>query len=298
LAGKKANSKEVQKAKHELLADPQVKQLIKECLAWPQPEIKRHNDASHPIHQIGMLLDFGLDASDPPMQQIAQKILKHQNKDGAFLSTLNVSTNFGGTGKPELGWMLCDTPLLIALLIRLGYAKDKRVKQSVEHLASLVRDNGWPCAGSIPKFRGPGRKDDYCPYANLIALQIFALLPEYHASALVTKGLEAFWYHWDHQKEKKMYLFGIGTDFRKIKYPFVWFDIVHVVDILSHFPQVRKDKRFKTMWQLILDKADPQGLYTPESAYQAYKGWDFGQKKEPSPTLTLLVELIKQRLAP
>ena len=36
-------------------------------------------------------------------------------------------------------------------------------------------------------------------------------------------------------------------------------------------------------------KADADGRYTPESIWNAWKEWDFGQKKAPSPYLTYLV---------
>ncbi|MCK5669833.1 hypothetical protein KAI10_00480, partial [Candidatus Bathyarchaeota archaeon] len=45
----------------ELSADPRIQSLIDECIQWPDPPIKRHNDAKHPIHKIEMLADMGLD---------------------------------------------------------------------------------------------------------------------------------------------------------------------------------------------------------------------------------------------
>ena len=95
-----------------------------------------------------------------------------------------------------------------------------------------------------------------------------------------------------------MYLFGIGTDFAKPKYPMVWFDIVHVLDVLSRFAWVRADPRFREMLEVLRAKADADGRYTPESVWMAYKGLDFGQKREPSPTLTLAAARIVARAAP
>jgi hypothetical protein len=39
----------------------------------------------------------------------------------------------------------------------------------------------------------------------------------------------------------------------------------------------------------IAAKRDENGRYTPESVWMAWKEWDFGQKRQPSPWLTLLV---------
>ena len=33
-------------------------------------------------------------------------------------------------------------------------------------------------------------------------------------------------------------------------------------------------------------QADEQGRFAPRSVWMAWKGWDFGQKKQPSPTVT------------
>ena len=91
-------------------------------------------------------------------------------------------------------------------------------------------------------------------------------------------------------------MFGIGTDFRKLKYPFVWYDILHVVDTLSRYPFVREDSRFREMVETITSQADEEERYTASSAYQAWKGWSFADKKNPSPWLTFLVLRVLKRL--
>jgi hypothetical protein len=112
----------------------------------------------------------------------------------------------------------------------------------------------------------------------------------------IRKGINALLDHWEHQTERKIYLFGIGTDFRKLKYPFVWYDILHVTDILSRFPEVHTDPRFQEMLQVITQQADELGRYTASSMYMAWKGWSFANKKAPSPWLTFLVFRIQQRI--
>ena len=65
------------------------------------------------------------------------------------------------------------------------------MKAATHHLAGLVRGNGWPCAVSkeLGNFRGPGRKDDPCPFANLAMLKALIRVdgwrdsPECHTGA-------------------------------------------------------------------------------------------------------------------
>ena len=91
-------------------------------------------------------------------------------------------------------------------------------------------------------------------------------------------------------------MFYMGTDFRKLKAPFVWYDILHVLDVLSQLSWLRNDSRLKEMSDIIKSKADNEGKYTPESEWKAWKGWDFGQKKQPSRWLTFLVLRILGRI--
>jgi hypothetical protein len=88
----------------------------------------------------------------------------------------------------------------------------------------------------------------------------------------------------------------MGTDFCKLKVPFVWYDILHVLDVLSRFPWVRKDVRFLEMLELLKSKADQHGRFSLESIWTAWKDWEFGQKKEPSRWLTLMAWRIISRV--
>jgi hypothetical protein len=103
-------------------------------------------------------------------------------------------------------------------------------------------------------------------------------------------------WHWEHQAERKVYLFGIGTDYRKLKYPFVWYDVLHVCDVLSRFPFARADPRLVEMVEAITTQADDDGRYTATSMYRAWKGWSFADKKQPSPWLTFLIARIQRRM--
>ena len=93
----------------------------------------------------------------------------------------NVPKHFGGTGEETLAWSLCDAPLMLYALIREDVSYEEHIRRGVEYIISLKRNNGFPCAVSheLGKFRGPGRKEDCCPYATLIILELLSLIPEY-----------------------------------------------------------------------------------------------------------------------
>jgi len=148
----------------------------------------------------------------------------------------------------------------------------------------------------LGKFRGPGRKDDPCPYATLVMLKMLSQLDEWKDSKEARVGAECLLNLWKKSKELHPYMFYMGTDFRKAKAPFIWYDILHVLDVLSQFEWLRNDKRIKEMVETVKSKANSEGKYSPESEWKAWKGWDFGQKKQPSRWLTFLVLRILKRI--
>jgi hypothetical protein len=281
-----------------MLTHPKLRRLIADAAVWPGGVLKRHNDAGHLLHQLAVLADLGMRADDPGMEPVIRAILAHQSTAGTFQSLILTPRAFGGTDEPTLSWMLCDTPTILYALLTFGLGDLPAVQNAVDHLVQLVRPTGWPCAAGqeCGSFRGPGRKDDPCPYANLITLKALARVPQLHTHPAVRTGTEMLLGHWEQRRKRKIRMFGIGTDFCKLKYPFIWYDILHVADTLSHFTWVWDDARFTEMIETIVHKADACGRYTPESVWMAWNDWDFGQKRQPSPWITLLITQMLQRI--
>lgn len=290
LLGRPHEDGEVKAARAAMLAHPLVQQLIAEAAKWPGRPLTRHNDAAHPIYKISTLADFGVRASDAGVKAIADAVLAHQSSDGAFQTLTNVPPRYGGTGEDTWGWMACDAPTLLYALLAMGMGSDLRVQRAAGHLASLGTDGGWRCAVApeFGKFRGPGRKEDPCPMATVYALKALALVPALRNGPATQAGTEMLLSHWERGRERKYYLFGVGTDYRKLKYPFIWYDVLHVADVLRRYPSARGDPCFAQMLAAIAGQADDRGRYTAGSMYRAWDGWSFADKKSPSPWLTFL----------
>ncbi len=180
-----------------------------------------------------------------------------------------------------------------------GLGDDPRVQKAGQHLVGLAQENGYRCAAApeLGRFKGPGRRADPCPVANVYALKALSLIPEQREGEAARRAAEMLLDNWEHRRERKHFLFGMGTDFKKLKYPFVYFDILHVLEALSRFPFVHTDPRFREMLAAVTAQADADGRYTAGSMYQAWKGWSFADKKNPSPRLTLLVMRVQRRVS-
>lgn len=298
LLGQSEKDTLVMSARKLLLADDHVQKLVTELIGWPGTVISSHKNASQPFHKLTFIADLGLKADDPCVDKIIAHILEHQSAEGPFQLPVNIPEHYGGTGQDQWAWALCDAPLIVYALVKFGLENDPAVKAAIDYLAGLLRDNGWPCAVSkeLGKFRGPGRKDDPCPFANLAMLKALSEIEGLRDSPACHIGADAILTLWRESITRHPYMFYMGTDFRKLKVPFVWYDLLHVLDVLSRFSWLKKDTRLLDMLEILKSKADQQGRFTLESIWTAWKDWEFGQKKEPSRWLTLTAWRIIKRM--
>jgi hypothetical protein len=201
--------------------DPLVRELIEEVNAWEdQRTITRHNDAVHPLHRLVFAADIGIDPG--LLKPAIDSILSHRSPEGPFQLRIVIPKVFGGDDVPKWDWTATDAPLVLYALLRLG-VQNEGVMHGVNHILSRIAEPGFPCfaSGTMGKFKGPGRKEDPCPYANLIILRMLAEVPDLLDSPEAKQAISMLLHHWDVRGKKKYFLFGIGTDFAKPKVPLV-----------------------------------------------------------------------------
>lgn len=295
LLGEQADSAEVLRAREGMLAHPLIKRLLSELQEWPGEAFSSHKSAGLMMHKLSFLAEAGLKDDVSEISSIIQRMLKHTD-EGVPQFRGNIPKHYGGSGKDTFGWSLCDAPLALYSLLSFDEA-NVTARKGLKKLKILARDNGWPCAVSpeLGSFRGPGKKGDPCPYATLIMLKALSAAGETEC-AEASAGVECLLHLWRHSSEEHPYIFYMGTDFRKLKAPFVWYDILHVADVLSRFDTAKGDKRLHEMAGIINAKAGNDGTFTPESVWKAWSDFEFGQKKQPSAWLTLLALRIQKRL--
>ncbi len=297
LAGREERDPEALDVRRRMLAHPLLRGLAEEMRVWPGTVLNSHRSSGQLYHKLVFLADLGITHEDFDLSPVRRVMTENRSPEGVPRLPMNIPVHFGGTGRDTWAWSLCDAPLQLYAAAKTGLLPEDELMPGVLHLVGLVRENGWPCAGSseLGNFRGPGRKGDPCPYVNLIMLQLLSLFPPLMDGPEARAGLECLLDLWDRSREEHPFMFYMGTDFRKLKAPLVWYDLLHLLDVLSRYDAVIPDPRFRSMLDTMNAKADSDGLFTPESVWTAWKGWEFAQKKAPSAWVTLLAYRINRR---
>jgi hypothetical protein len=270
--------------------------LINSATKLYKVELKRHNDASHPLNILLFLVDNGFQKHEK-LRLVNKQIIESYSQNG-FTVVMNIPEAYGGSGKKVNTWIMCDLPILTYISIKLNNGKILPIhKKVIDYICSMMTVNGWRCGncGNIGKFRGPGKKEDECPIATLNVLKLLSLTNIHDYSEQKEKAIDTLQMLWRDRKKRRPYLFAMGTDFCKLKYPLIWYDILNVVNTLSYFPSAIGRKEFKEMAKLITTKTKQNG-YKPESVYQYWKDFDFGQKKVDSEYIRSTIQGMMERI--
>lgn len=270
--------------------------VIEQLQDWPGEVISSHSSARQYFHLLSFLAEIGVGQDHPGIQAVISTILSSLDENGVPTLHATLPGQQSDSGREVAAWALCDAPVTLYALHRMG-VKDPRLDQGTAYLAETDLQAGYPCrvSAALGAWRGPGRKSDPCPYATLSMLKLLTRYPGQYRKQIESCAavlLEL----WQNSRVKHPYIFYMGTDFRKLKLPFVWYDILHVTEVLSRVPAACRDPRLSAMFQVVQEKFQSQEGRL-ESVYLYWKSWDFGQKKQPSDYLKWWVDMIHHRLA-
>jgi hypothetical protein len=270
--------------------DPFIQRNLELISSWRTDVLERHDKPGLFIHRLAMLADHGVTVETKGVRKIIDGLMKNIGKDGSFLINISIPKAFGGSGEAHRDWIICDFPVVLYALLRMTGA-DQRLDPAVEKLKGLVGPEFYPCCGSIPKFKGPGPRGGMCPYANLLAARALSAHPRASSSAAAKRAAGAVLDLWTKRKEKKPFLFAMGTDFLKLKLPMVWYNLLHVLSALKGIKGAAADPRYKELAAHLHAKLDDAGRATPESIYLEYKTEEWSDKKKPSRLMTVMVHV-------
>ena len=197
------------KAESKLLEHQLIKSLIEEFEQWDITIVNSHKSAGLLYHKLVFLADLGLTKEEKEVEKICQKVFKNISDEGVFEVPMNIPKHFGGDGQNHFSWALCDAPLLVYALAKMGYKNDERVLRARDFLINLSKDFGFPCVVSqkLGKFRGPGKKTDPCPYASLIMLKLISVYDDLKSSDVAKNTIDVLFNLWKNSQTLHPYMF-------------------------------------------------------------------------------------------
>lgn len=304
--GQPDSDPDVQFTRAAVLAEGRVAHLIDALPVWGVDEFSGHDSPNFLPNLLGLLHDLGIREGDfPRVDEALDALLSHQDSQGRFESY----GRYHGS-EPRWGALLCDTHAIAGALLRFGRGGDPRVARALERAASDLADTpqgpAWRCEpDKRTLFRGPGRKADVCPQVTLEALRAFSYLPPEARPAAAGRAAHTPLEVWRRRAEERPYMFGHGYQFKSVKWPNLWYDVLGMVETIGRYPEVwsgpdaRPEDRqavAELAACLVAYNTDADGRVVPRRAYRGFEEFSFGQKKEPSPTATALVAAALARL--
>ncbi|MFC1481928.1 hypothetical protein ACFL6E_06765 [Candidatus Neomarinimicrobiota bacterium] len=233
------------------------------------------------------LADIGLTSDQLNLESEFQTVLHLEDNTHRFLISKEMKPNY-----------FCISSILLTAMVKMSAS----VKDSLQpHLNTIMNtqrlDGGWHCA----KSRGIGQKQEKsvsCLMDNLNILMLFAEYEEYVTEPKLNGAIDLILEHWYRQEEKwRPYGFGIGSEFKKLRYPAFKYGILRVLDVLSMYPYAQARSEFKGMLKYVQQRAD-SGKYFAGSVAKMFAGFDFAQKIVPSRWITFIITRIERRVNP
>lgn len=299
ILGRPDDDPEVIAAREAVLGDAGVIRLVADLPPWGEGDFPGHHSPDFLPNRLNLLADMGVRGGDfERVEELIDGMLSRQGPKGRFQS-------FGrhpGRPKPEWGALLCDTNVITDVLLRFGRGSDPRVADSLarmeKDLARTPQGPAWQC---IPErttlFRGPGRKTDVCPQVTLEGLRAFSHMPGPDRPAGIVAAARTPLEVWRRRVDERPYMFGHGYQFKSVKWPDLWYDVLWVLETVGRYPlawsgpdAAAEDRRAIAEMAacLVAYNFGSDGRLTPRRVYRGFEDFSFGRKNAPSPFATAL----------
>ncbi len=308
--GRAPDDADVRAAHTAIVGDSTVRRLVDELPPWDaaQEAGEDHHSPAFLPNRLNLLADMGVGAGDfDAVEQLLDRMLEHQDSRGRF----RAAGPEGGRPKPETGSLLCDTNVATDVLMRFGRGSEPAVRRALDRmaadLAATPQGRAWQC---VPEqralFRMPGRGADVCPQVTLEGLRAFSHLPADRRPPRVAEAARTPLEIWRRRTDERPYGFGHGYQFKSVKWPNFWYDVLWVVETVGRFPETWQGPRARSEDRrslaelaacLIAYNFGADGTVTPRRTYRGFEEFSFGQKRRPSPFATARCLIALSRVA-
>ena len=183
------------------------------------------------IDSAHMLLELGMEVTDPILMEVAELLFSVWQTDGRFKLY------------PSGGILPCHTAYAAKLMCWLGYVEDERIQTTLKYfLDTPYTDGGWRCN----KFSfGRGPETEYSnPLPTLNVLDAFRFSKHLNNEPQLDRAVEFLLNHWTMKKPIGPCQYGIGTRFMQVEYPLWSYNLFQYVYVLSFYYAAKSDERF------------------------------------------------------
>ena len=265
-----------------------------------------HHSPKYQPNLLHLLADMGVGPGDfSEVDSLVDAMLEHQDEAGHF----EALGKMRGIEDPVWSSLLCDAHIITEALVRFGRGDHPAVERAIagmaDDLAETEQGRAWPCIPDrVAGFRGPGRKDAFCPQVTLEALRCLARLPAAPRPPDLVEVARVAVRAWRVRMDEQPYMFGYGYRFKTVKWPTFWYDLHWVLDTLGRYPDLWQaetadpgDRRAlaEMLACLVAYNFGSAGRVTPRSCYKGFEAFSFGQKKQPSPFATARLAAVVRR---
>lgn len=297
--GRPADDPEVRSAHAAVVADASVRRLAEELPSWEtEGSEPGHHSPEFLPNRLNLLADMGVSGGDfGRVEQLLDDILERQDARGRFGASGRAG---GGRPKPESGSLLCDTNVVVDVLLRFGRKDEPGVERALSRmaadLAATPQGRAWQC---VPEqrafFRMPGRGADVCPQVTLEGLRTFSHLPAAERPTRIAEAARTPLEIWRRRTVERPYGFGHGYQFKSVKWPNFWYDVLWVLETVGRYPELWRGSHARSEDRrsvaelaacLIAYNFAEDGTVTPRRTYRGFESFSFGQKRDPSPFAT------------
>jgi hypothetical protein len=273
-------------------SDSRVGDLLEATDPWP-PE-RRSTKAYDPkdaIWKVGVLADFGLDRADARVAALSDRLFAAAAPDGTFRHG-----GFDHTRTYDSRGYTCISHEVTGALARFGFRDDPRLEPAISHIRSTQRlDGGWH-PNALLQPGAPRESEPSCPFGTSHVLRAAAAIGGGLFDSVAPRAAGYLLDCWGRRDEPfRPVGCGMGTTFAKLSYPFATFGILSLVDVLTAVPTARGDPRLLAMVDAIKATRGEDG-YHAATVSGSWANFDFGQKKLPSPWITVLVNRAIRRM--
>ena len=229
-----------------------------------------------------MLTELGLPAEHPVLAGAAALIWQAQKPDGRFALV------------PRSSIFPCQTIHAAKTLCALGFAQDGRLQATLTHLLETqYEDGGWRCNKF---FFGHGPETEASnPGPTLAALDVFRQTPYFNTDARLDRAAEFLLAHWVTRAPLGPCHYGIGTLFHQVSFPFLSYNLLYYIYVLSFYDAAKRGSRFLDALSVLQSKLK-NGQIVIERPHAKLAQLTFCKKGEPSELATNKYNIILENI--